>query len=129
MHRGRVMESGPVDDIFRDARHPYLKALMRAVPRFNMAPGERLTPIREVRVATDHLISGRGRPHTQKKREGPLLEVRGLSRYFATRSRSMFGAPRRVESWRSTTSASKSAPASASASSANRAAARRRPRR
>jgi len=56
-----------------------------------MAAGERLTPIREVRVATDHLISGRGRPHTRKVEDGPLLEVRGLSRYFATRSRSMFG--------------------------------------
>ena len=91
MYQGKVLESGAVEAIFHDPRHPYLVALMRAVPRFNMAPGERLTPIREVRVATDHLISGRGRPHTQKKREGPLLEVRGLSRYFATRSRSMFG--------------------------------------
>ena len=35
LHRGQVMESGSVTDIFRDARHPYLKALMRAVPRFN----------------------------------------------------------------------------------------------
>ena len=38
-------------DIFREPRHPYLKALMRAVPRFNMKPGERLTPIREVQAA------------------------------------------------------------------------------
>ena len=91
MYQGKVMESGTVEAIFHEPRHPYLVALMRAVPRFNMAPGERLTPIREVRVATDHLISGRGRPHTQKKAEGPLLEVRHLSRYFATRSRSMFG--------------------------------------
>jgi peptide/nickel transport system ATP-binding protein len=91
MYQGKVMESGTVESIFHDPRHPYLVALMRAVPRFNIGAGERLTPIREVRVATDHLISGRGRPHTQKKTEGPLLEVRHLSRYFATRSRSMFG--------------------------------------
>jgi peptide/nickel transport system ATP-binding protein len=91
MYQGKVMESGTVEAIFHDPRHPYLVALMRAVPRFNMAAGERLTPIREVRVATDHLISGRGRPHTRKTEDGPLLEVRGLSRYFATRSRSMFG--------------------------------------
>jgi len=91
MYQGKVMESGTVEAIFHDPRHPYLVALMRAVPRFNMAAGERLTPIREVRVATDHLISGRGRPHTRKVEDGPLLEVRGLSRYFATRSRSMFG--------------------------------------
>jgi peptide/nickel transport system ATP-binding protein len=91
MHQGKVMEAGTVEAIFHDPRHPYLVALMRAVPRFNMAPGERLTPIREVRVATDHLISGRGRPHAHEVSDGPLLEVRGLSRYFATRSRSAFG--------------------------------------
>ena len=51
MYRGRVMEAGPREDIFRRAQHPYLKALMRAVPRFAMAPGERLTPIREVKSA------------------------------------------------------------------------------
>ena len=43
MYRGRVMEAGSRDDIFRRAEHPYLKALMRAVPRFAMAPDERLT--------------------------------------------------------------------------------------
>src|SRR5207245_1372493 len=44
MYRGRVMEAGRIEDIFREPQHPYLRALMRAVPRFNMAPGERLTP-------------------------------------------------------------------------------------
>ena len=48
MYRGRVMEAGARDDIFRNAQHPYLQALMRAVPRFAMAEDERLTPIREV---------------------------------------------------------------------------------
>jgi peptide/nickel transport system ATP-binding protein len=91
MYQGKVTESGTVESIFHEPRHPYLVALMRAVPRFNMAPGERLTPIREVRVATDHLISGRGRPHVHEVGDGPLLEVRGLSRHFATRSRSFFG--------------------------------------
>ena len=42
MYRGEVMESGTLDDIFRRAGHPYLKALLRAVPRFDMKPGERL---------------------------------------------------------------------------------------
>ena len=48
MYRGEVMESGTLDDIFRRAEHPYLKALLRAVPRFDMKPGERLVPIREI---------------------------------------------------------------------------------
>jgi peptide/nickel transport system ATP-binding protein len=94
MYHGKVVESGAVEDIFRDPRHPYLKALMRAVPRFNMAPGERLTPIREVQAATDHLISGRGRPHeaqgAARSRE-PLLVVRNLVKRFETRKTSILG--------------------------------------
>ena len=97
MYHGKVVESGAVEDIFRDPRHPYLKALMRAVPRFNMAPGERLTPIREVQAATDHLISGRGRPHEEKQTRAqqagvePLLEVRNLVKRFETRKTSLLG--------------------------------------
>jgi peptide/nickel transport system ATP-binding protein len=33
MYRGRVMEAGSREEIFRHPGHPYLKALMRAVPR------------------------------------------------------------------------------------------------
>jgi len=91
MHHGKVMEAGTLEDIFRDPRHPYLKALMRAVPRFNMAPGERLTPIREIQAATNHLISGRGRPHAGKAGGDPLLVVRNLSKRFATRKTSLLG--------------------------------------
>jgi peptide/nickel transport system ATP-binding protein len=88
MHRGRVMESGTLTDIFRAARHPYLKALMRAVPRFNMKPGERLTPIREVQVSEDSLITT-----VRKRRQvvGNLLEVKRLSKRFSSRKRSFLG--------------------------------------
>jgi peptide/nickel transport system ATP-binding protein len=89
MHRGRVMESGTLTDIFREARHPYLKALMRAVPRFNMKPGERLTPIREVQVNEDSLITTVGK--TRRQLFGPLLEVKNLSKRFTTRKRSFLG--------------------------------------
>src|SRR6185436_19271459 len=91
MYHGKVVESGVLEDIFRDPRHPYLKALMRAVPRFNMAPGERLTPIRELHAATDHLISGRGRPHQEEVSNDPLLVVRNLVKRFQTRKTSMLG--------------------------------------
>jgi peptide/nickel transport system ATP-binding protein len=49
MYHGEVMESGSLEDIFRAPQHPYLKALLRAVPRFHMKPGERLVPIREIK--------------------------------------------------------------------------------
>ena len=56
MYRGKVVESGDLHDIFRDPQHPYLKALLHAVPRFDMKPGERLQPIREITAATGHLL-------------------------------------------------------------------------
>jgi len=37
MYLGRIVESGPTEQIFADPRHPYTKALMQAVPR--LAPG------------------------------------------------------------------------------------------
>jgi len=91
MYRGRVVESGAIEDLFRDPRHPYLKALMRAVPRFSMAPGERLTPIREAQAATDHLISGEAHPHAAHEGGDPLLAVRGLTKRFQTRRTSLLG--------------------------------------
>ena len=90
MYRGRVVESGALEDIFRDARHPYLKALMRAVPRFNMAPGERLTPIREVVIGDSHLLSRRN-PVEEARSKAPLIEVRNLSKRFAVRKQSFLG--------------------------------------
>ena len=85
MYRGRVMEAGHSEDIFRDPRHPYLQALMRAVPRFNMAPGERLTPIREVLVTDEHLIATR--ENYTPPQEGRLLQVQHLTKRFGVRKR------------------------------------------
>ena len=89
MYRGRVMEAGRVEDIFRDPRHPYLQALMRAVPRFNMVPGERLTPIREVLVTDEHLIATR-ESYTPPP-EGTLLQVQHLTKRFGLRRRAVSG--------------------------------------
>jgi peptide/nickel transport system ATP-binding protein len=87
LYRGRVMEAGRVEDIFHDAQHPYLQALMRAVPRFNMAPGERLTPIREVAVTEDHLIASRA--GAKRQPQGTLLEVQHLTKRFSVRKRAL----------------------------------------
>jgi peptide/nickel transport system ATP-binding protein len=45
LYRGEVMEAGMAEDIFRDPRHPYLKALMGAVPRIDADPAHRLMPL------------------------------------------------------------------------------------
>lgn len=46
MYGGKVMEAGTAEEIFYESRHPYTKALLRSVPRIDMAKGERLQPIK-----------------------------------------------------------------------------------
>jgi len=82
MHQGRVMESGPVEGLFGGPRHPYLRALLRAVPHFEMAPGERLVPVREIEHETGPLLTGERAPPRGTR---PHLHVRGLSKRFVTR--------------------------------------------
>ena len=44
MYGGRIVETGPVDEIFRDPRHPYTVGLLRSVPRIDTVDS-RLVPI------------------------------------------------------------------------------------
>jgi len=88
MYRGKVTESGHIGDIFSQPRHPYLKALMRAVPRFDMQPGERLTPIREVQIEGSHIMKGR---KLFEEPRGNLLAVRHLTKRYAVRRGGKFG--------------------------------------
>ena len=87
MYRGKVVESGDLHDIFRDPQHPYLKALLHAVPRFDMAPGERLQPIREITAATGHLLKEKAvsKPTATFNPTAPVLKVRHLSKTFQIR--------------------------------------------
>ncbi|MDP1966241.1 MAG: ABC transporter ATP-binding protein, partial [Reyranella sp.] len=87
MYRGKVVESGDLHDIFRDPQHPYLKALLHAVPRFDMKPGERLQPIREITAATGHLLKEKATstPTPTFNPEAPVLKVRHLSKTFRIR--------------------------------------------
>jgi ABC-type dipeptide/oligopeptide/nickel transport system ATPase component len=48
LYRGRVMERGPAPDLLREPRHPYLKALLRAVPRLHTDRDERLQGINDI---------------------------------------------------------------------------------
>ncbi len=80
LYRGRVMEAGGRDALFRHPRHPYLKALLHAVPRFHMEPGERLTPIRDIRPPLpEH------RPPAPTGR-GPVLAVHDVRKTYTLRS-------------------------------------------
>ncbi len=79
-HHGKVVEAGTLSDIFTQPKHPYLKALLQAVPHFDMEAGERLKPIREIATTQDFARA----PLTDQS-GGPLLEVRHLTKRFGLR--------------------------------------------
>ncbi|MFC1456197.1 dipeptide ABC transporter ATP-binding protein [Microvirga arabica] len=92
MYRGRIMEAGSREEIFRNAQHPYLQALMRAVPRFAMADDERLTPIREVKSASLASLDAPQRVQPA----GPILKVERLTKSFTLRSGWFAGKSREI---------------------------------
>ena len=96
VYHGRLMERGAIGDLFRDPRHPYLKALMRAVPRMGMDRGERLTPVRSIDVRGEGSpLAGRdGRAvagDSASRAAGfPLLQLEHVSKQYAPRERFRF---------------------------------------
>jgi oligopeptide transport system ATP-binding protein len=46
MYAGRIVEEGPVEQIFDSPQHPYTWSLLRSVPRIDVARAERLVSIR-----------------------------------------------------------------------------------
>src|SRR5580704_14409553 len=90
MYRGKIMESGTLDDIFRRASHPYLRALLHAVPRFDMKPGERLVPIREIPPGdAPHLMAEKRKWPADAV--GPLLECVDVKKSYTIRKSGLFG--------------------------------------
>ncbi|MFC7449360.1 ABC transporter ATP-binding protein [Rhodococcus daqingensis] len=47
MQGGRIVESGRTDDLLRDPRHPYTRALLDSVPRPGWTPRRRAAPAEE----------------------------------------------------------------------------------
>ncbi len=92
MYRGRIMEAGAREDIFRNAQHPYLQALMRAVPRFAMGEDERLTPIREVKST---ILATADAPQRVQP-AGPILKAERLMKSFTLRSGWFSGKSREI---------------------------------
>src|SRR5215217_6844222 len=45
MYLGRVVEEGPVDDIFHASKHPYTRALLRSIPSVDSPPRRKLPTI------------------------------------------------------------------------------------
>jgi peptide/nickel transport system ATP-binding protein len=66
MHFGRIVESGPVDAIFHDARHPYSRQLLNSTVKLEQNP----------RAVT------RTAPAISAEGTKPILSVRNLTKHF-----------------------------------------------
>lgn len=86
MYRGEVMERGTREAIFRAPKHPYLRALMDAVPKFGLAAHERLKPIRDIKIGGLTTMQGEIQPLDDRI----VLSVRNVSKGFTLRSGGLF---------------------------------------
>ncbi|AZO80250.1 MULTISPECIES: ABC transporter ATP-binding protein [unclassified Bosea (in: a-proteobacteria)] len=90
IYHGEIMESGPAEDIFRRPQHPYLKALLKASPHFDMQEGERLVALREARPRV--AATPKPAPAQQAvEQRAPLLAARHLRKTYTTNSSRFFG--------------------------------------
>ncbi len=91
MYHGQIMEAGPVEAIFRDPQHDYLKALLNAVPDLDMAYDAKLESLRDIEheIPTSMLRDANER---QSPPDTLLMSVSGLSKSFtAKKSKGWFG--------------------------------------
>ena len=89
LYGGRVMEQGPIAELYGRPAHPYLRALLHAVPHFDMKPGERLVPVRPI----DHQAGALVQKVEPWPADAPAihLDVRGVSKTFGQRSTGLLG--------------------------------------
>jgi len=70
LYRGRVVESGPAAALFAEPKHPYLKALIAAAPRYDMGE-ERLSAVRSIASDTEGYVTSS--PQREGAKHGPVL--------------------------------------------------------
>ena len=90
MYHGKIMESGPLSTLFDKPKHPYLKALMSAVPRFDMDDGERLVPVREIESEVGSIAADKT-AWPEDARKVPHLRVEQLSKAYTLHSGNWLG--------------------------------------
>ncbi len=84
MYGGRIVESGPVEEIFARPRHPYTVGLLRSVPRIDTVderlvpiPGQPPTPARLPAGCSFHPRCAVGRDRPRCAAEDPALRAAG----------------------------------------------------
>ncbi len=84
VYHGEITEAGTASDLFRHPRHPYLKALLKALPTFDMKQGERLVALRDSGADLQRLVPMR--KAKAQAQEAPLLSVRNLRKSFTIKA-------------------------------------------
>jgi len=85
LYHGEVMERGSVEQIFATPKHVYTRALLKAVPNFDMEPGERLTPLREIKAEIGTFLSAK-KARVQQSHPEHILKVQNITKSFGARS-------------------------------------------
>jgi len=91
IYHGEIMEAGPVEDIYRRPQHPYLKALLNAVPHFDMKPGERLQSLREAGTKERTVSLPRKAVAVSEVSNAPLLEIKNVTKTYRSKAAGLFG--------------------------------------
>ena len=89
IYHGQIMEAGPVENIFRNPQHSYLKALLHAVPSLSMGLDQKLQSLRDIAHVIPKSMESMALPEDSGSLE-PLLKVRDLHRTFTIKKDSFF---------------------------------------
>lgn len=97
LYQGEVVEKGPVEEIFHNPQHPYLQALLHAVPHLNMDRSERLQPLHQIQMKKSSFFKAKKLDKIIKTHE-PLLSIKKLNKSFTTRKkRGLFAPPTKFQ--------------------------------
>jgi peptide/nickel transport system ATP-binding protein len=104
MYKGKIVEQGPVEDIFRNPQHPYTKGLLTCRPRMDVRM-KRLPVIadfmretaegnlEEIAGSIEHIVEAavvskedHDKRQTDMRKRPPILEVKNLKTWFPQRA-------------------------------------------
>ena len=93
---GQAVETGTAEEVFHNAKNPYTRALIAAVPRLGEGGNKGPQPFPVLDRETGKVVAGRERPDTVRHDAGPVLEVRNLVKRFDLPRGLFRGSPGRV---------------------------------
>jgi peptide/nickel transport system ATP-binding protein len=84
VYRGAVVEAGTRERLFLEPKHPYLKALLNAVPKLGASGDKKLIPLREIEHTVARTPATEHHLRRAAERE-PILSVNNLIKSFKSR--------------------------------------------